>query len=299
LGDGLWNVTTGIGTYKLYIEDVQQQQVGFLGTVRANERPTTLALRLKIDNRRISEIETLVNVSNTGGPAPAGKAGPGPGGAKGKGGPPPAPTGAVALDALLRGPHADFLEPVTESQRLTRDQLVSAVNAYFDAMEGGNVSLARIDPLCNRIENGVQVTNNAAAVPVPGRGSTININALSCAEQISSKAFANYQVIYPRRTPVVDEERGLVFGFFMHQQPGDLLQVESPGRGNYKFPDQASQPGFVEMAQVFKITSGGVRRMEAMTQAVAGRVQPLVEYARSKRTASRAKASIAGDVSRS
>lgn len=72
LGDGLWSVTTGLGTYKLYISDVQGQQVAFLGTVRANDRPTTLALRLKIENRRISEIETLVTVSNAGGPPAAG-----------------------------------------------------------------------------------------------------------------------------------------------------------------------------------------------------------------------------------
>jgi hypothetical protein len=269
LGDGLWNVTNGVGTYKLYIADVPGQQVGFLGTVRANDRPTTLALRLKIDNRRISEIETLVSVSNTGGPPPA--AGPGgakggpPGAAKGKGGPPPTPAGAPALEALGK-PDAVFLEAAPEGQRQSRDQLIAAANAYFDAMESGNASLAQIDPQCNRIENGVQVTNNPAAGP--GRGSTVNTSAMTCAEQISSKLFANYQVIYPRRFPVVDEERQLVFGFFMHQQPGDLMQVESPGRGAYKFSDQATQPGFVEMAQVFKIAGGKVRRMEAMTTAV-------------------------------
>ncbi|MEO8097569.1 MAG: hypothetical protein ABI811_07685 [Acidobacteriota bacterium] len=252
LGDGLWNVTTGFGKYKLIVADPQSQQVGFLGTVLANDRPTTLALRLKLENRKISEIETLVTVSNpAGGPV-------GPGGA----------TGAAALDAL-GSPDTVFAQ--AEGQKNTREQLIASANAYFDALERGDAGLALFDPQCNRIENGVQVTNN----PTPagsGRGgaaaNTLDPRALGCAEQISSRAFANYQVIYPRRIPVVDEERQAVFGFFMHQQPGDLLQVESPGKGVYKFSEAASTPGFVDVAQVFKFVGGRIRRMEAMTTSV-------------------------------
>ncbi len=231
LGDGLWNVTTGVGKYKLIVADPQSQQVGFLGTVLANDRPTTLALRLKLENRKISEIETLVNVSNP--PPPGGK------------GPAPAPAGAVALNALA-------LDPVfaqAETQRSSREQLIAAANAYFDAMERSDAGLASFDPQCSRIENGVQTTNN-------------------CADQIASRVLANYQVVYPRRTPVIDEERQIVFGFFMHQQPGDLLEVQSPGKGVHKFSEAASTPAFVETAQAFKLAGGKIRRMESITTTV-------------------------------
>lgn len=249
LGDGLWNVTTGVGKYKLIVVDPQSQQVGFLGTVLANDRSTTLALRLKLENRKISEIETLVSVSN---PPPAAGKGPAPKG------PPPAPTGAVALDATALDPV--FTQAVPEGERRTREQLIAAVNAYYDGWERGDANLVQFDPQCNRIENGVQATNN----PTPGRVG-IDPHALSCADQIASRVFANYQVIYPRRIPVVDEERQIVFGFFMYQQPGDLLEVESPGRGAYKFSETNSQPGFVQAAQAFKILGGRIRRMEAFT----------------------------------
>ncbi|MEP6962551.1 MAG: hypothetical protein ABI995_10755, partial [Acidobacteriota bacterium] len=53
--------------------------------VLANDRPTMLALGLKLENRKISDIETLVTISN-----PPGGGG-GPGGARG---------GAAALDAM-------------------------------------------------------------------------------------------------------------------------------------------------------------------------------------------------------
>jgi hypothetical protein len=256
LGDGLWNVTTGVGKYKLIVADPQSQEVGFLGTVLANDRPTTLALRLKLENRKISEIETLVTVSNP--PPAAGKGAPK--------GPAPAPAGAAALDAM-GSPDAVFVQAVPEGERRTREQLIAAANAYYDALERGDTNLVQFDDGCNRIENGVQMTNN----PTPaggGRAGAIDARALSCADQIASRVFANYPVVYPRRTPVVDEERQIVFGFFMYQQPGDLLEVESPGRGVYKFSEANSQPGFVEVAQAFKIAGGRIRRMEAMSTTV-------------------------------
>jgi len=255
LGDGLWNVTTGVGKYKLIVSDPQSQQVAFLGTILANDRPTTLALRLKLENRKISEIETLVTVSNP----PGGPGGPGgPGAAKeAPKGPPPAPTGAAALD-VMGAPDAVFTTGETEKR--TRDQLIASANAYYDAMERVSAAVD-FDSQCNRIENGVQVTNN----PSPGVASKIDPRAMSCAEQIASRVFANYQVVYPRRTPVVDEERQLVFGMFMYQQPGDMLEVASPGKGVYRFSEAQSQPGFVQAAEVFKFTGGKIRRMEAMT----------------------------------
>jgi hypothetical protein len=227
LGDGLWNVTTGIGKYKLIVADPQSQQVAFLGTVLANDRPTTLALRLKLDNRKISEIETLVNVSNP------------PVAAKGKA--PSAPTGAWALDVLALDPAMTQ----AETQRSTRDQLVAAANAYFDALESSNPGAAQFDAQCSRIENGVRRADN-------------------CADEIRGKTLSNFQVVYPRRTPVIDEERQLVFGFFMHQQPGDVLQVSTPN-GVYKFSEASSQPAFVEAAQVFKVAGGRIRRIESIT----------------------------------
>jgi hypothetical protein len=60
LGDGLWNTASAPGTYKLYVSDQESGQAGFLGTVRENDTTVALALRLKIENRRIGEIETVV-----------------------------------------------------------------------------------------------------------------------------------------------------------------------------------------------------------------------------------------------
>ena len=60
LGDGFWRTATGKGTYKFYVDDPQAGQVGFEGTMQEAGQPVIVAVRLKIENQKISEIETIV-----------------------------------------------------------------------------------------------------------------------------------------------------------------------------------------------------------------------------------------------
>ena len=65
VGDAHWKTVTGKGTYRLFVTDAEAGQVAFIGTIREEARgpegsPSALALRLKVRNRQITEIETLV-----------------------------------------------------------------------------------------------------------------------------------------------------------------------------------------------------------------------------------------------
>jgi hypothetical protein len=237
-----------VGTYKLYVADPQSGQVGFFGTMRENSTPIALAARLKIENRKITQIETVIN------------RGGGPPGRGGRGA--TAPMGPAELLEAMGKPDAAFTETVPAVERVSRDALIAAANKYFDSIEHGSADAAAFDKDCNRVENGAQMTNNPSR---PAANLTWNPWALGCAEQIDTKIFSSFQRVYPRRFPVVDEERQLVFGFFMYQQPGDVLSVESPGHGTYKFPDAATQPAFTESAQVFRIYASKIRRIESLT----------------------------------
>lgn len=249
LGDGVWNTITGTGTYKLIAADPQSGQVGAILTMRENSSPIVIAARIKMENRKITEIETVIN--------------------RGSGGPPrgrgPAPLGAAEL-LEQAGLDPPFTQTVPAAQRVSREMLIAAANGYFDAIERGSADSAAFDRDCNRMENGARMTNSPSR-PAPASLSW-NPWALGCAEQINTKMFANYTRIYPRRLPVVDQERQLVFGFFMYQQPGNVLSVESPGHGVYEFPDSATQPGFVESAQLFRIYAGKISRIESLTLGV-------------------------------
>src|SRR5271157_5716391 len=60
LGDALWGTISGMGTYKIYFADPQASQVGTEVTIRENGTPAILVVRLKIADRKIAEVETVV-----------------------------------------------------------------------------------------------------------------------------------------------------------------------------------------------------------------------------------------------
>jgi hypothetical protein len=60
LGEGMWGVANAVGKYKLYFADPASGGAGFFGVVEENGHPQILALRLRIEERRISEIEAIV-----------------------------------------------------------------------------------------------------------------------------------------------------------------------------------------------------------------------------------------------
>jgi hypothetical protein len=60
LGDGLWKTITGLGTYRQDFIDVQRGVVGSHVVVKEGANASLFAVRLKVVNRRIAEIETQV-----------------------------------------------------------------------------------------------------------------------------------------------------------------------------------------------------------------------------------------------
>src|SRR5262252_4274232 len=87
IGDAHWKTVIGKDKYRIFVADPEAGEVAFIGTVREEARGpegilTALALRLKIENRQISEIETLLIRSTV------------PNGGRG-GGPPATPAGAA------------------------------------------------------------------------------------------------------------------------------------------------------------------------------------------------------------
>jgi len=60
IGDGFWGTASGSPTYKIYADDPQAGQVMFMGVLPENGAPVILSVRLKIELRRITEIEAIV-----------------------------------------------------------------------------------------------------------------------------------------------------------------------------------------------------------------------------------------------
>lgn len=242
VGDGLWGTASGLGAYKLYIADPKGGAAGFIGVVEEYGRPVILTLRLKVKKQRIREIETLVMRDTF---APLGldpAAGPG-----------------APLEQQGK-PNPVFLESLAPTERLPRHDMIAIVNAYFSALQRGNTSIqVPFDDSCNRQENGVQVTNN------PKLGdpkAPFRIFALSCAAQFESGFFSFVTEIRDRRFVAVDEERGLVFAFTYFDHSGAEKTVTlADGR---TLPSLALEPITFQIAEMFKIENGKIRRIEAV-----------------------------------
>src|ERR1700733_12025249 len=185
LGEGIWGTASGLGTYKLYVADPQAGQVGFLGTLRENDTPVAIAIRLKIDHRLIREVETIVIRD---------------------------PDAAKTIEATGQ-PDPLMLAPLPASERRSRDEMIAIANKYSEGIEHNNGELVPFDPDCNRIQNGTQTTNNPNLKLDPN--ATWTPMSLGCKDQINTKFFSFVRRIYPRRFLVVDEERGIVFGLFL------------------------------------------------------------------------------------
>ena len=256
LGDGLWRTATGKGAYKFYIDDPHTGQVGFLGTLQEAAQPVIIALRLKIDNQKISEIETILGRGQM------------------------AQGGAANLEKL-GSPRAAFLLDLPTADRVSRLDLIKTANKYFTYMQqnDGKADYSFFADDCNRLENGMQSTNNLTPMPSltasgaprpapspkydPAAKPMMYSAGWSCKDQFRSGLLHFVSWIRDRRYPVVDEEKGIVFSLvFFDHQAGDTRTFETPdGRTVTAGP---TTPFTWEIAEIFKVRGGQLHEIEAV-----------------------------------
>jgi len=297
LGDGSWNVGKGKGKYRLFVTDTQTGQVAVITTVTeegatANASiASMLALRLRIRNRQISEVEALFvrPAANAGGggrgaaPAAPAAAGGGRGNAAGavppvpganaanapRGGAapnPPVPPPADRLEAL-GVPHALFLEPIPPAERMSRADLIRVANMYFSGMQQNDgLGEYPFTDDCERFENAGRTTNTPTPAgqtrPDPKTANTYS-SQWGCIEQFKSGLIHFVSRIRDRRYVAVDIERGLVFSFafFDHMAGKTRTYTRSDGRTITGGP---TAPWTWEIAELFRIEKGKIHRIEAI-----------------------------------
>ena len=150
---------------------------------------------------------------------------------------------------------------------MSRADLIATANKYFTGMQQndgkGDYPFAAD---CNRIENGGQSTN----APTPAgekrpdpKTSTGYSGQWTCLEQFQSGLLHFVNRIRDRRFVAVDEERGIVFafGFFDHSGGATRTFTVPDGRTVTAGP---VQPWTWEIAELFKIEKGKIRKIEAL-----------------------------------
>ena len=233
LGEGtLWRRPVAMTPFKIVAADPLTGQVAAQTVLNIQGRPALVAIRLKIERRMISEVEQLID-----------------------------PNVAPEAMELLKTPRAVMVDDLPQPPAArkgqgksapagpairpnSRDYMIYAANAYFDALTGEDGHIAPFADECIRHEQGYQTVNNAkpgraAPSPVipPPNSLFGRLSTMTCEQQISTRIFNGVKKIWPRRALIVDEQKGLVatFPLFVHDgtkrhvEPTDFASNEGVG----------------------------------------------------------------------
>jgi hypothetical protein len=238
VGDGLWvGASERPPTFKIYAADVTAGQVGFFGLIKEFGKPALLALRLRVEKGKITEIEHVV-ARNIRGPGMAN----------------------------LVTPRPGFVQSVPPSERVSRQEMLRIADSYFDSIEQNNGNVAPFANDCERHENGTQTTTNKPPDPAvvdPARLASARVDALGCKDQMSSGNLGYITRIRPRRLLIVDEEMGLVYGFPMFVHRGNVRSVKIVGVSGVEALPKEFGPINLQAGEIFKIRGGKIHEIEA------------------------------------
>jgi hypothetical protein len=231
-GDGVWNTITALGNYDLRFADVDSGQVALFTCVEETSALSPAAIRLAVVDGEIAEAETVIARN--------------------------ADEGFPFLGQTFeRKPVMEAIVP--EEERSTREELLTIANGYFETIERNDGAIAtKFWPQCNRVENGVQTTNNPD-FPLP-------IARLGCEEQFRLGWYRYDDRLRGRRFPLVDEERGIVLahGFIDHCGiVGDYTLTDGTPASS-----PVRRPHSYYLAEAFKIRAGAIEQVEAVFHTV-------------------------------
>jgi len=242
-GSGIWRTGAQVGSYRILAADPENSQVAFMGNVKVGDSWSMMALRLRIHEQKISEIETIL-----------------PGSA--------AASGTFDLSSgagNLKAARPAFATNLLPAERRDRSQLVWSADLHYEGIERGSGDIVPFGNACIKVENGVQLIRNPnfqspgvspSGKPVP------NFTALSCRDQFNTHIWDTDRIT-DRRYPVVDEERGVVLAFVMYNQyiKGPCSDVVDYGT---VCPKTSTQPYSLVAVEAFKVRAGKIEEVEAI-----------------------------------
>jgi len=189
LGEGFWKTAGSPRAYRDYLLDPESGGAAALTAFDEYSGTAQMFLRLKIDARRITEIETIV-----------------------------ARVGDQRWFAPETLPKLSdiFARTVPAAERHSRAELTAAADAYFTAVQTEGTpqfAQAPFDPKLKRFENGQQTTN-VTENPVLERHTWTPLLQLERAQYAGT-------IVTDRRYPVVDLEHGSVLAVATFRREGE------------------------------------------------------------------------------
>jgi hypothetical protein len=226
--EGLWGSISGAAPTGLEVADTTTGNAAWFGTVEEHGEPAYYAMRLKVRDGQIAEVETVVQRKGT----------------------LPAPFGDPSK--LVHDPA--FAAVLSPEQRRARERLIAVANGYFSTVElnDGQV-LTSFDDDCQRTENGISTTSGAQGAAAIAQG---------CEAQFKLGLYRINKRVRERRYELVDEARGVVVatGFFDHANTFDTYKT-TDGK---EHKTALKWPNSITLMEAFKIRDGKIYRVEAV-----------------------------------
>lgn len=232
-GDGLWNTITGLAAYEMRFADPEEATVALFGVVEETTTKAPYAMRLKVVEGRIAEVETIVVR--------------------------PQDAGIPFVTADIQ-PLPIWNELLAPARRTPRQQMIDAANGYFDTLQRNKGQLfVQFTDNCERRENGKKSTNLKEPDLDP-------LWKLGCADQFRMGQYLYDDRLRDRRFLAVDEERGIVLaaGFIDHEgKVGDFRLTDGSMRTSI-----FRRPHSFVLLEAFKIKGGQIEQVEAVFMTV-------------------------------
>lgn len=234
VGDGVWGTISGVGPEDLRAADAVTGQVAYFGVIDERGTKSFFAMRLKIEDHKISEVETIIDRKGYG----------------------PGPFG----DPDKIAPLPIMLEDVAPEERRPRAKMIALADGYFNTLQLNDGQIFTVfDPACSRRENGVWTASD----PHPDPNSKYSaFGKYSCEEGFKLGNYRWDDRLRDRRFPLVDEEKGLVLagGFIDHS--GRLEKYTTTDGVTHEAPIKS--PHSFCVLEMFKIRDGKIRHAETV-----------------------------------
>jgi len=237
IGKGLWETATGGPTeFRIFAADPVAGQVGFMGVIEENGKPTILAARLKVVEGKITEIDHLVIHA-----------------------------GDQPLNPNMARPRPGLVQPLEPSERLPREQMLKIANSYYDAIVQDDGTVAPFADQCQRRENGGTSANDQEQTPEEAAKDDFSVfRKMKCGEQLSTGVMSYITDINRRRLIAADEEMGLVFAYSMFVHDGEPKVMTIKGVPGITERENRWGPFDLPAAHMFKIRGGKIYEIEAI-----------------------------------
>jgi hypothetical protein len=247
--EGLWVTFNSYGPYRHDVFDPSTGGVATYVSLLENHEipfPDLLMVRLKVVNRKIVEIETVVDRHA----------------ASAKSLPPKDPGWMETMNRE---------EP--PATRLGREELRKGALGYLRSVAFRDSHLAPYAESCIRLENG-NVTaigaNDTPPVPigpqpteVAGEAPRPNMLGIGCGKQLDYGEYSFITGYEDAHFPIIDVKRQLVFATFDFMRRGNVESWTYEGH-RFAMPEGMREPNEILNTEIFKFVDGKISRVEAV-----------------------------------